>query len=204
MSSDGARAEARGWARRRPTRGALLWLTALLLIGLVQLGRGQWGDAALFAVAAGVVLVSALTPPSARAAGPARPGLIAGAAVLAVVLSLLPRHSLGSAIAVITAGIAAGAVAWRSPSSPVVPDGRRWTPALRALAWSWAIIIVIASLWELLQVTRGRTLPGGREAYPALSDLLDPLLSPPVGQTLFAVGWLALGVFLVRRGVGGR
>ncbi|WES63617.1 hypothetical protein P0L94_14240 [Microbacter sp. GSS18] len=200
MSSDEAGAATPGAARRRPSRGAMLWLTVILLVGIVQLGRGQWGDAALFAVAAGVVLVSALTPTSGRPAGIAMLPLVAGAAVPAVVLSVVPRHSAWSAIAVITAGIAAAAVAWRVPGERTAPAASRWTPALRALAWSWAIVIVVACLWELLQVTRGRTLPGGRAAYPALSDLLDPLMTPPVGQAIFAVGWLAVGIFLVRRG----
>lgn len=200
MSSDDSAAADRAYSRRRPTRAALAWLAVILLIGVVQLGRGQWADAALFGAAAAVVLVSALSEPVRSRWGP-RPALLpvaVGAVVPAAVLSVTPRHSLWAGVTVAAVGVAAAALAW-APSGRG-GSGGGWTPALRRLAWSWAIIVIVAALWELLQVTLGRILPGGRASYPALSDLLDPLVSPPVGQTLFALGWIALGVFLTRRG----
>jgi hypothetical protein len=40
----------------------------------------------------------------------------------------------------------------------------------------------------------------GRTEFPALSDLLDPVLDNPVGRILAIVAWLAGGVALSRRG----
>ncbi len=200
MSTDGTGAAA-GRTRGRPSRAALAWLAVIGLIGIVQLARGQWGDAALFGAAGVVVAVSALsTRRAGRHAGrPAAPVIASGAVLLIVALSVVPRHSVWALIAVVITGAAAAVTTWRQPAAD---DSRAqaWTPALRTLAWSWAAIVIVASLWELLQVTLGRILPGGRAAYPALSDLLDPLVTPPIGQTLFAMCWVALGVFLATRG----
>jgi hypothetical protein len=45
----------------------------------------------------------------------------------------------------------------------------------------------------------GTVSPGGRAAYPALSDLLNPLLDVPAARVVFVTVWLLGGVFLVRR-----
>jgi hypothetical protein len=36
--------------------------------------------------------------------------------------------------------------------------------------------------------------------FPALSDLIDPIVTPGLGQAVFAAVWLAIGIFLVVRG----
>lgn len=201
MATDDAGTTAGDRTTRRPSRAALAWLAVICLIGVVQLARGQWLDAALFGGGAALVAVSAILGPAPDRprARPSAPLVGGGAVVLVIALSVAPRHSAWAAIAVIIAGLAAAAIAWRRTPAPA-RGPRRWPGALRGLAWSWAIIMIVAGLWELTQVTLGRMLPGGRAAYPALSDLLDPLVTPPIGQTLFAVGWVALGLFLAMRG----
>ena len=196
------------WAAhpRRLTLGALAWMAVVGLTGFVQLLRGQWGDAVIFGVALVLLIADAagLLRVGDRAARPGLGVVGAGAALAALTLSLVPRHSVWMAVILIAIAFAAILVAWPdgSPASGHRSRPREsWPRALRGLAWSWAVIWIAGCLWELVQVTLGGSVPSGRELHPALSDLLDPLVATWPGQMLFAVCWAAIGVFLVRRGV---
>jgi len=194
------RADARAGALR-PTLGGLAWLGILLAIAVVQLARGQWGDAAIFAVA-GVLLIAESTGLLSMLERIARPGIdvvVVGAAVAALALTLAPRHSVTAGAAMIGVGVAALTAAW-PPSRSTERAPIAWPSAVRRLAWSWTVVWLVACFWEVAQVTLGGSTPGGRAAHPALSDIVNPLLDLPLGKVVFVVAWVALGVFLVRRG----
>ncbi|MEN2738467.1 hypothetical protein ABCS02_11800 [Microbacterium sp. X-17] len=174
------------------------WLFILTTIGVVQLLRYQWGDAIIFGTAALVLGVDLALPHGRRRARRLRlPLLLATAAIAAIPLVLLPRHSVALAIPMIAVGALAILAAW--------PGGTRtrrpWSRPLRALAISWVAIWIAGCLWEIAEVTLGGIAPGGRSAYPALSDILNPVLDDVIGKAVFVVVWLAVGVFLVRRAV---
>ena len=184
----------------RPRMGfaSWAWLFVVVAIGVVQLLRRQWGDAAVFGAAAVLLAVDAagLVRLGARARPVGTRTLLIAAAVAVVPLVLLPRHGASIAVPMVVVGLAAIAAVW--------PGGRRiprpWPRPLRTLAVSWVVVWIAGCLWEVAEVLYGGVAPGGRAAHPALSDLLDPALDTVVGQTAFVVLWLAVGVFLVRRG----
>ena len=181
-------------ARRGPVRWPVVcWLVILVLIGVAQLVRGEWFDAAVFLVAIALVCCSILLPP--HGAHRPRPDLVVFAAtVLAAAVALLPRHSSGMIVAVLITGVAALVASWPGAASVRRP----WTPGLRRLAVAWAVILVVGWLWELAQFIAGRIAP--TQPSFALSDLVDPLLDTELGKAVFAGAWLSCGVFLVLRG----
>ncbi|GAA1997863.1 hypothetical protein [Microbacterium ulmi] len=188
-------------ALRALSWGARGWLFVVVAIGLVQLLRRQWGDAIIFGVTAFALTADAsgLLPLEGSWRRPRTRTVVIVGVVAAVPLVLLPRHGVAMAIAVMAIGVAAGAAAWPRHPSPVRP----WSRGLRALAIWWGAVWIAGCLWELAEVLRGAQLPGGRAAYPALSDLLNPAVDTVAGKIVFVVCWLAVGGFLVRRG-GGR
>jgi hypothetical protein len=118
--------------------------------------------------------------------------LVAVGTVAAVALGLLPRHGPAMVLLMILLGVAITLLAWPGPKQRAP-----WSAGIRTLAWCWGIIVVIGCLWELFAFILSLVAP--RAPAPALSDLLDPLLADPVGQAAFAVVWVALGIWLVRR-----
>ncbi len=199
MSTREGIGEANG--RRRMSRGALAWLGIVAAIGVVQLFRRQWGDAAIFGGAAALIAAEALgmLRLGDRLRRPPRVALLVAGTIAAIVLTIVPRHSVWAGLVVALLGAAAVGAAWAPPRESQHTE-RPWPPALRRLGWAWAAVVVAACLWELTQVTLGGTTPGGRRTHPALSDLLDPLVGAPFGQAVFAVCWLAMGLLLVTRG----
>jgi hypothetical protein len=185
----------------RPTLGAIAWLAILVVISIVQVARKQWIDALIFAVA--VVLLGAealgLLRRLAALPRPTLPIAVSVGAAAAVGLVLVPRHSPAAGLVMIAIAVAAALSTWPQPAGAEKPTP--WPHALRMLGWWWAIVGIVACVWEIVQVTVGGLVVNGRETHPALSDLLNPLLDDPVGKVLFVALWVAFGVFLVRRGV---
>ena len=183
--------------RRAPRWPEVVWLAILTAIGVVQIVRAQWFDAAVFF---GAVLALAadsfgLGPSVRKRRRPALRWLIAGAVVLGAVLCFLPRHGLWMGVAVTVAGVAALIVTWPQPGSTGAPP---WSRGLRRLAVAWSVILVAGCLWELLQFVLGRVEP--RSQWYALSDLVDPVVASVPGHLLFVAAWIGAGVFLIRRG----
>lgn len=179
----------RGRAVRWPV---VCWLVILVLIGVVQMVRAEWFDAAVFLVALVLMGISILLPMHGQRIHPSV--VVISTTVLAVVVALLPRHGAGMVAAVLTIGVLALVAGWPGAASARLA----WSPGLRALAVAWPMILVIGCLWELAQFIVGRIAPD-RPSF-ALSDLIDPLLGTAIGKAIFAVAWLSCGAFLVLRG----
>ena len=179
--------------------GSVAWIAILAVTGVVQLLRDQLADALIFGIASLLLLLIAAgaVPVLDRLRRPPLTVTVLGATGVALLVAVVPRHSVIAGIAfgvVVVLAVLAGA-----PPANTLPR-TRWPKTLRRLAWAWAVIWIAACLWELLQVLLGGTTAGGRIAHPALSDLLDPLLAQPPGRIAFAVCWAAIGLFLVTRG----
>ncbi|MEQ1737185.1 MAG: hypothetical protein ABL886_12375, partial [Rhodoglobus sp.] len=106
------------------------------------------------------------------------------------------RHGAVVGIFIVTIGVGTVIIAWpnRTPS-----DRDLWTAPTRRAGIAWSVVALAACVWELTMYLLGTFATGGRGTYPALSDLLDPLADQPVGTVLLAAGWVAVGVFFLRR-----
>ncbi|MES2172101.1 MAG: hypothetical protein V4479_15490 [Actinomycetota bacterium] len=100
-------------------------------------------------------------------------------------------------LVLIAIGLLALIVVWPSASADA-PTAM--TARIARTAALWAGVGVALCLWELTMYMLGSYLPAGRTGFPALSDLLDPMLNTPVGRIVFVVAWLLCGVGLLRRG----
>jgi hypothetical protein len=172
---------------------ALPWVGILLLIAAVQVLRAQPFDAVLFAaVALAVAADAAGLLPAVR---PRRAGarlVLAGALVIGVALCLVPRHSVLAAIVMATAGVVVAAAVWPDPARD---DAR--SPAHRYGWVPWSLIAVALCLVELTSFVLGRLGVGGPGAYPAVSELLDPVLDTPLGRIVFVGVWALAGIGLL-------
>jgi hypothetical protein len=187
-------------ARRRVSWPVAAWVAILILTGGFQIYRGAPVDGAVFLAMAGALildLAGILPEPRTTEWRPSRIILIGVLGAAAVVLALTPRHGIGDGIAIAISGILVFLVAWPQRAAPA---GSAWTPRMRRTATLWAGVGIAICLWELTMFFLGAYVD--RNAFPALSDLLDPLLDQPIGRILFAAGWLVGGVALLRRGQG--
>jgi hypothetical protein len=180
----------------------LAWIAILVLTGLFQFFyRKAIGDGVVFVAMAAALLVGEtgiLSRFDGRRWQPRRIVVVIALVVAAAVLVLTPRHGIADGVVVAASGILLFVVAW--PNSPgaesvAVP----WSSRLTRSALVWAIIGIAFCIWELAMYFLGLTA-SGRTEFPALSDLLDPILNNPIGRLLGVAAWLAGGVALARRG----
>jgi hypothetical protein len=181
------------------------WVAILILTGGFQIYRGAPIDGAVFlalAVALILDLTGILPAPRNTQWQPSRIILISVLGAAAAVLALTPRHGIGDGIAIAISGILVFLVAWPQRGAPAGTNETEsaWTPRMRRSAAAWACVGIAICLWELAMYFLGTYVD--RSAFPALSDLLDPLLNNPIGRILFAAAWLVGGVALMRRGQG--
>ncbi|WP_029146120.1 hypothetical protein [Microbacterium luticocti] len=175
------------------------WIFILAAIGIVQIVRLQWFDAAVYAAAAvGVWLLARGVLPAPPRWRVALPWLAGAAAVAGAVLCFLPRHSPLMQVLVIVIGMPAVALAWSGAALAHPRHPTSFGPGIRRLALAWAVILVAGCIWELVQFILGLVHPDATSF--ALSDLLNPAVATVPGQIAFIAVWLAGGVWLLRRG----
>jgi hypothetical protein len=194
--------QATGTGTRRSVKLTIAaWITILILTGSFQFYRGAVPDGIVF-VAMGVALVvgetGILSRLDGRALRPRRIIVAIALAIDAIVLVVTPRHGYADGIVIAATGVLVFLVAW--PNQPVnerMPEP--WSPRLTRAAIAWAILGLAFCIWELAMYFLGYG-QDGRTAFPALSDILDPVLNNPIGRFLGAAAWLAGGIALTRRG----
>jgi len=187
--------------RRRPRWSELCWIGVLAAIGVVQVIRGQWFDAIVYALLVTVTTTDAvgLLPERTRTRAVSLRVLLIAAVVFGAALIVLPRHSPAIMVVLAVVGVGAVVVAWPGPRTP---KSGPWPAGLRRLAWAWSGIVIAGCVWELGEFIAGLLAP--HQASQALSDLADPALSTLWGKGVFVVVWMAVGLWLLRRGVGRR
>lgn len=111
--------------------------------------------------------------------------------LMAVVLFLVPRHSLLSMIAMVALipiGIALllyrDEKVQRQPSHIMMRSRIIWS--------TWAVGFALVELVAYV----GSKLSGDLTEYPTISVILDPVLDTGIGRATFVVLWLAAGVYL--------
>jgi hypothetical protein len=179
----------------------LAWIAILVLTGLFQFYRTAVADGVVF-LAMAVVLIVAETGILSRFGGrrwqPRRILVVISLAIAAIVLVFTPRHGLADGVVVVASGILLFIVAWPNPVADE-SETRAWSTRLTRSALAWAIVGIAFCIWELGMYFLGLNA-AGRTEFPALSDLLAPILNNPIGRLLGVAAWLAGGVALARRG----
>jgi len=128
---------------------------------------------------------------------PRRIVVLIALAIAAGVLVFTPRHGLADGVVVTVSGVLVFLVVW--PNTPADSEADPWSERLTRSATAWAIVGIAFCIWELGMYFLGLNA-SGRTEFPALSDLLDPVLNNPIGRFLAIAAWLAGGVALARRG----
>jgi len=199
--TDGPPVAAGAHRRRTLTFGTVAWLVAVAGVTVVQLSRAAWPDA----IALLVVFVALLVDLTGRlrhgtiAVAHTGPAVLGAAVLIGLVLVVAPRHGGLAGLAVVAAGAAAVAYAWPDRPREPLPDEPTWDRATKRTALAWSAAWVAGCLWELAMFILGSRETDGRNLYPAASDLLDPVVSNPLGKAVFVVVWLTAGVGLLAR-----
>jgi hypothetical protein len=193
-------------SRRRLSATVIMragWTAVLLITAAFHIVRGAPVDAAIYAAGAVVLVFDALgwlriplrMPPDRDTVSRK---VIAGIliAVAAVTLGFTRLYSAADAAIVVGLGVLLLPAAWAERGGSPEP-----LPAvLRRTAIAWSIVIVAGCVWEIGVFFLGRDLTGSENAFPALSDLIDPLLAWPPARVVLVACWLLGGYALLRRG----
>ena len=172
-----------------------------MLTGAFQLYRQAFADAAVFVALAAALVVGEtgiLGRLDGRAIRPRRIAVAIALAIDAIVLVFTPRHGFADGIVLAISGALVFIVAWPNDSTTDQPT-QPWSPRLTRAALAWTIVGIAFCIWELAMYFLGYGAEG-RTEFPALSDILDPVLNNPVGRVIGVAAWLAGGVALTRRG----
>jgi hypothetical protein len=182
------------------------WIAVLSLTGAFHFIRGAPFDAWIFLAGAAVITLDALgwlqVPLTGRIDRLARPRRLLAFVLVGVasaVLALSPLYGGADTAIVVGLGLLMLPVVWADPQATPHPDAPPRS-AVRRAALAWSVLIVAGCAWEIAVFFLGRSSPAATAEFPALSDLLDPLVAwPPTRIALVAV-WLLGGYVLIRRG----
>jgi hypothetical protein len=204
-----ARDAAPGRSRRALALARLAWVGVLALTATFHVVRGAPVDATIYAAAAALLLLDQLgwlRVPLRLSADHDTWSRRLVAAVLIVVAALAlgfsPLYGPADAAVVVGIGVLLLPVAWadREHAVGARPAGTAERRALRRSAVLWSAVIAAGCLWEVGAFFLGRSLPGGEQDFPALSDLVDPVLASPPARAVLVAVWLLGGYALLRRG----
>lgn len=184
-------------ATKRWTAGALLWLAAMVIMASFQTWRGAYEDGIIFF---GIVVLLAVDRALGERIGGRTQRLhirrrVVWLAVIiaAVILVIAPRHEALVFGAMAGIGVLMIVLAWAPMATPPTESSK----AIRRSGWLWASIGVVLCVWEATAFVLSVTMPGGSDAHPTISVLLDPALETLVGRIVFVGLWLSAGAGLV-------
>lgn len=170
----------------------------LLAATVVHVVRRDVFDTVLFAGTALLIVWDARRSARVGAGSPGRVGhrwvVAAGMTGCAAVVALAPAATVGARAALISLGLAAGALVLVGPRAA----GTAETAARVGRGWMvWAVIGLAACLWELSAFISQQVWPADEAAHPAVSDLLGPLLATWLRRFVFLLLWLGAGWWLL-------
>lgn len=113
--------------------------------------------------------------------------------VLGISLSFFPRHTyLHGAIMIAILPVALYLVWHRDHGPKEKPD-----KVMARTKLIWTTLSLMLCVWEFAANIQGQ-FENNLYSHPTISILIDPLLDHTLGQTIFVVLWLFLGVGLLR------
>jgi hypothetical protein len=113
--------------------------------------------------------------------------------VLALSLSFFPRHTYlhgGIMIAILPFALY---LVWHRDRGPK----EKADPVMVRTKATWMVLSLLLCIWEFSANILGQ-LENSLYTHPTISVLIDPFLDNTIGQTVFVVLWLFLGVGLLR------
>ena len=169
-----------------------LWFWLFLTTTLFQIFRGSIVDTVIFGLGTVMVFLSAanllnhihLTKPHAH-----KYAIYTAVFVIVVALSIVPRHSEVHAIVVLAVLPLALRFAWYSDRGPKDKADAR----IKRARMTWAAASVGILLWEFAANIFGQ-FDHSLYSFPTISVLVDPLLDNLVGQAIFVILWLTVGI----------
>ncbi len=186
--------------RATELRRGWLWLVLCLVMALLQFIRGAYPEAVIFTVLPVVLIIDGLglarRLPSRDRWLPPTPVLAIIAVAVGVPLAAAPRYSTALAVIIGAAGVLALIMAWPASRTPRIPAA---DPALDRGRVAWAAVCILACAFEVGAYLLSRTGVGAQLAFPAVSDLVGPLLDTDPGRLAFAAAWVCGGIALLRR-----
>lgn len=176
-----------------------IWLALCLVMALLQFIRGARLEAAVFTALPAVLIIDGAVARPGRFLRrlPTRPVLAVIGVAVGIPLAVAPRYSPTLAVIIATTGLAAVLLAW-----PAAPRDARREPesALDRGRVAWAAVCLAACGFEVIAYLLSRYEAGAQLAFPAVSDLVGPLLDTDPGRLAFAAAWVGGGIALLRRG----
>lgn len=113
--------------------------------------------------------------------------------VLGITLSFFPRHTyLHGAVLIAILPVALYLV-WHRDRGPK----EKADPMMVRTKAIWMVLCLLLCAWEFAANIMGQ-LANSLYTHPTISVLIDPFLDTTIGQTVFVVLWLFLGVGLLR------
>ena len=169
-----------------------LWFWLFLVTTLFQVFRGSIVDTIIFGLGTVMVFMSAanmlnhirLTKPHVN-----KYAIYTSVFVIVVALSIVPRHSELHAIFVLAVLPLALRFAWYSDRGPKDRADAR----IKRARMTWAAASVGILLWEFAANIFGQ-FDHSLHSFPTISVLVDPLLDNLVGQAIFVILWLTVGI----------
>ena len=182
-------------------RKGWVWLALCLVMAGLQFVRGAYLEAVIFTALPVLLIIDSTVLPN-RRPGPDRrlpptPVLAVIAVAVGIPLALVPRYDSPLAVIIGALGLVAVIAAWPQGRSPRIPAPG---PALDRGGIAWAAICILACAFEVGAYLLSRVGTGAQIAFPAVSDLVGPLLDTDPGRLAFAAAWVAGGLALLRRG----
>ena len=119
----------------------------------------------------------------------------AAAVLYALTVGSFTRYSWPATAGVVSIGAGVVVVGWGGPTR------QRQVPAkfTRIGAFTWGMLFIGASLWELTALLMQPSIETSSYAHPTISTLTDPLLGSAPGRFAALLAWIALGAYLVER-----
>ena len=185
----------------------LAWVAVLVVTAVFHVVRGAPVDAWIYGLGAAVLLLDQvgwlripLRIRTNRETLSRR--IVAGVliAVAALTVAITPLYGPADTAIVVGLGVLLLPVVWADRASATGTAPLATTHALRRAAILWSAVIAAGCLWEIAAFFLGRDLAGREQDFPALSDLLDPVLAWQPARGALVALWLLGGYALVRRG----
>ncbi|MGH1548617.1 hypothetical protein ACRAWB_05355 [Leifsonia poae] len=185
----------------------LAWIAVLLVTTLFHVVRGAPVDAWIYGLGAAALVLDQLRwlriPLRLRSdRDRLSRRIVAGVliAVAALTVAVTPLYGPADTAIVVGLGVLLLPVVWADRPAGAAEATDASSRPVRRAAVLWSAVIAAGCAWEIGAFFLGRDLPAHEQDFPALSDLMDPVLAWQPARGVLVALWLLGGYALIRRG----